>query len=210
MLRRVGSVPARVSTSFPRVGSRFCATSLRDVFARRFRATLLASTSLTLACELLPHPGDTAGEQRVARWEWHGRLVMEDDSTLTLTRLRIDTAGVMERRDVLLTRFEFDPTGEPGDEYWLTLGLDLGTAGDLPLNEPLAIGAPPAPVRAAGTVVGLGTPLRPDSVRGRFLLSQRGLRQLTGRIEATLFFTAWHDTSAHATYELRQKIYGVK
>jgi hypothetical protein len=42
------------------------------------------------------------------------------------------------------------------------------------------------------------------------LISRRGLRQLTGRIDARLYFTAWHDSTAHAVYELRQKIFGVK
>jgi hypothetical protein len=159
---------------------------------------------------MLPRPGDTAGEQRAARWEWHGRLVVEHDPILTLTRMRIDTAGTTERRDVMLTRFDFDPAAGPGDEYSLTLGLDLGVARDLPINQPIPIGDSPAPIRAFGTVTHLGTPLRPDSVRGVYVLEQRGLRTLTGRVQATLYFTAWADTSVHAIYELRQKIYGVK
>jgi hypothetical protein len=39
-----------------------------------------------------------------------------------------------------------------------------------------------------------------------FGMSQRGIGQIYGRIDATLFFTAWDDTSRHATYRLRQRI----
>ena len=182
-------------------------TQVLDVFVRRLCWTLLL---LVGGCEGLDKPGDTLGEQLSARWEWRGRLVVEVDSTLTLVRLRIDTAGVTERHDVILTRFDFDPEAGMGDEYALSLGLDLGVARDLPLMEPVTLGSPPARIPAYGTVTRLGTPLRTDSVRGTFVLGQRGLRQLTGRVEARFYLTAWHDTSAHATYELRQKIYGVK
>ena len=129
---------------------------------------------------------------------------------LTLVRLRIDTTGANGRHDILLARFDFDPSSGMGDEYALTLGLDLGLARDLPIDRPVSLGPPPARVPAYGTVTRLGTPLRPDSVRGTLLLSQRGLRQLTGRIDATLYFTAWDDSTRHVRYELRQEIFGVK
>ncbi|HXF95297.1 MAG TPA: hypothetical protein VNI61_04275 [Gemmatimonadales bacterium] len=161
-------------------------------------------------CDPLQRPGDTTGEQSAARWEWRGRLVVETDSLLTLVRLRIDTTALAERHDVLLARFDFDPSAGAGDEYALTVALDLGPVRDLPLNRPLPLGPPPARIPAYATVSRLGTPLRPDSVRGTFLLAQRGLRQLTGRIDATLYFTAWEDPTQHAAYELRQKIFGVK
>jgi hypothetical protein len=165
---------------------------------------------LSAGCDPLRRPGDTTGEQRAARWEWSGRLAAEPDSALTLVRLRIDTAGAVGRHDVLLARFDFDPSPAVGDEYALTVGLDLGVARDLPLDRPLPLGPPPARIPALGTVTRLGTPLRPDSVRGTVLLSRRGLRQLTGRIDATLYFTAWGDTARHASYPLHQKIFGVK
>lgn len=161
-------------------------------------------------CDPLSRPGDTEGEQVAARWEWHGRLVVDTDPDLTLIRLRIDTAGVLERNDVLLARFDFDPSPSAGDEYAIALGLELGQARALPLDVPLALGAPPARIPAYGTVARFGTPLRPDSVRGWLLLGQRGLRQLTGRIDATLYFTAWSDSAIHGRYQLRQKIFGVK
>jgi hypothetical protein len=56
----------------------------------------------------------------------------------------------------------------------------------------------------------LCAPLRPDSVRGTYRLGRRGLRQLDGRIDATLFFTAWHDSTHHVSYPLRQIVYAVK
>ena len=195
-----------------RVGP-FIATSCRDTSSLP-TVSLLTSfllTSLLLSgCEGLDKPGDTLGEQLSARWEWRGRLVTEVDSTLTLVRLRIDTAGVRERHDVMLTRFDFDPEAGAGDEYALTLGLDLGVARDLPLWEPLSLGPAPARIRAYGTVTRLGSPLKTDSVRGTFVLGRRGLRQLTGRVDARFYLTGWHDTTAHTTYELRQKIFGVK
>ncbi len=42
------------------------------------------------------------------------------------------------------------------------------------------------------------------------MISQRGMAQIVGRIDATLFFTAWNDTSLHASYRLRQRIDGLR
>jgi hypothetical protein len=41
-------------------------------------------------------------------------------------------------------------------------------------------------------------------------MAQRGIAQIYGRIDATLFFTAWDDTSLHASYRLRQRIDGLR
>jgi len=161
------------------------------------------------ACDPYERADDTAGEQLAARWEWHGRLLVETDSSLTHTRIRIDS-GAAERHDVLLARFDFDPAYGAGDEYSLTLGLDLGIARDLPLNEPIPLGPPPGRIPAAATVTCLCRPLRPDSVHGTLTIHQRGMRQITARIDATLHFTAWQDSSAHVTYVLRQRLYGVR
>jgi hypothetical protein len=170
----------------------------------------LAALLLTLpACDPYERAGDTEGEQLAARWEWHGRLVVETDSGLTLTRIRIDSTA-SARHDVILARFDFDPAYGAGDEYSLTIGLDLGVARDLPLNEPIALGPPPGRIPAAATVTCLCRPLRPDSVRGSLTIHQRGVRQITARIDATLHFTAWHDSTAHVSYLLRQRLYGVK
>jgi hypothetical protein len=170
----------------------------------------LTSSLLALGCETASRPGDTEGVQQAAKWEWYGRLVLETDSTLALTRLRIDS-GLPARHDVILARYDFDPTTlSAGDEYALTIGLDLGRARELPLGNPLPLGPPPGRIPAFGLVTCLCRPLRPDSVRGTLRILQRGVRQITARLDATLYFTAWHDTTMHAAYPLRQTLYGVK
>lgn len=171
---------------------------------------LLAASALVPGCDAASRPGDTEGLQQSARWEWHGRLRVETDSLLTITRLRVDS-GLPERHDILLVRYDFDPTtASAGDEYALTVGLDLGVVRDLPLGQPLTIGTPPARIPAAAIVTCLCRPLRPDSVRGTLWILQRGIRQITGRIDATLYFTAWHDSTVHTAYRVRQALYGVK
>jgi hypothetical protein len=147
--------------------------------------------------------------QQRAEWAWYGRLVFEADSALTLVRLRIDTTGVTTRHDVLLARYDFDPvTTSAGDEYALTLGLDLGQARELPVTTPIPLGVQGG-IAAIGLVDCLCTPLKPDSVRGLLEIRQRGLRQLTMRIDATLYFTQWHDSAKRTTYRLRQSLFGV-
>lgn len=158
-------------------------------------------------CELLPRAGDTHGEQLAGRWEWHGRLHVETDERYTLVRLGVDTAGVAERHDVVLARFDFDPSDGAGDEYSLTIALDIGDARRRQANRPYALGTD---IPAVATVICLCRPLRPDSVRGTYEIHTRGSRQLAGRIDATLHFTAWHDPDVHATYGLRQRIHGVR
>jgi hypothetical protein len=157
---------------------------------------------------VLPKETDTQGQQRAAAWAWSGRLVADTDTTLTLVRLRIDSAGTSERHDVLLTRFDFNPMTGLGDEHSLTLGLDLGRARDLPVGTPLRLGVPGG-IPALGIVTCLCTPLRPDSVSGWLVIQQRGLRQLVMRIDAMLHFTQWADTTRHAAYPLRQLMFGV-
>lgn len=175
---------------------------------RRFSVTLVSATSV-LACDLGPRPGDTSGVQQQAEWAWQGRIVADTDATLTLVRLRIDTTGVTERHDVLLARYDFDPvTTSAGDEYALTLALDLGNARALPVLTPLPLGLPGG-VPAIATAHCLCAPLAPDSVRGQLEIRQRGLRQLTMRVDATFYFTQWRDSSQHVTYRLRQSLFGV-
>ena len=74
---------------------------------------------------------------------------------------------------------------------------------------PYALGPAPG-IPAYGTVTCLCRPLKPDSVRGTFTISQRGMGQIVGRIDATLFFTAWDDSSHHSSYRLRQRIDGMR
>ena len=181
--------------------SRLYVTIFRDALPRRF---FLATLALLAACDAVSRPGDTLGLQSAARWEWHGRLVVERDSTLTLVRMAIDTTH--GGGDVALARFDFNPAVGEGDEYSLTLALDLGRARDLRQNVPYPLGPPPARLPAYATVTCLCRPLQPDSVRGTFTLATRGLRQITGRVDATLYFTEWNDAARHVTYSLHQRI----
>jgi len=158
----------------------------------------------------VPRAGDTTGVQTLGRWEWHGRLVVDRDPRVTLARLRIDTSDAGQRGDVMLVRYEFNPSPALGDEYAVTLGLELGRVRDLRPYTPYAIGSPPARLAAHATVTCLCRPLREDSIRGSFLLATRGLRQLTGRIDATLYFTEWNNPAHHATYSLHQRVDAIK
>ena len=96
-----------------------------NVVARRLCLTTLRL--LCLACDGPSHRGDTLGAQSSARWEWHGRIAVTQDPRLTLTRLAIDTGH--GGGDVGLARYDFNPAEGEGDEYSLTLGLDLGQIG---------------------------------------------------------------------------------
>jgi hypothetical protein len=158
------------------------------------------------ACDILPRPGDTQGVQQAGRWEQHGRIVAETDPRFTAVYLRVDTS-ITERHDVLLARFDFDPSDALGDEYALTVALDLRDARQLSAGQRYPLGDS---MPAWGTVTCLCRPLRPDSVRGTYVMQTRGTRQIAGRIDATLYFTAWNDATKHATYRLRQRIHGVR
>jgi len=182
--------------------SRLCATFLCNAVARRLWSTLLPL--FCLACDGVSRPDDTLGLQSSAHWEWHGRLVVEPDSALTLVRMAIDTAH--GGHDVGLARYDFNPAVGEGDEYSITLGLDFGNVRDLRQNVPYALGPPPAHLLAYATVTCFCRPLKPDSVRGTFTLATRGLRQITGRVDATLYFTEWNDAARHVTYPLHQRI----
>lgn len=131
---------------------------------------------------------------------------MDTDPRYTVVYLRVDTA-VAERHDVLLARYDFDPSEAAGDEYALIVGLDLGDARALSANRPYPLGDA---IKAYATVSCLCRPLRPDSVRGSYTMQTRGSRQLAGRIDATLYFSAWDDSTHHATYRLRQRLHGVR
>src|SRR5438128_3097306 len=107
----------------------------------RFSSTLLLSTFFLGACDATSRPGDTLGMQTSARWEWHARLVVEPDPTLTLWRLRNDTT--QGGGDVGLASYDFNPSAAEGDEYELTLGLDFGRVRDLRQDVPYTLGPPP-------------------------------------------------------------------
>ena len=161
---------------------------------------------------MLPRPTDTQGIQRAARWDHYGKLFVERDSQYTLVRLRVDTTGITERHDVVLARFDFDPSDGDGDEYSLTIALDIGDVRRRAANRayPLGERAVGDSIPAYATVTCFCRPLRPDSVRGTYMMQTRGVRQLAGRIEATLYFTAWSDTTIHATYRLQQRLHGIR
>ena len=171
------------------------------------RTQCVLALSLLTACEILPRPGDTQGEQQAGRWDQRARLSVRTDPRYTLVHLRVDTTGIAERHDVVLARFDFDPSHGAGDEYALTIALDIGDARRLAANRAYSLGDS---IPAFGTVTCLCRPLRPDSVRGTYTMQTRGQRQLVGRIDATLYFTAWDDSSVHATYRLQQRIHGVR
>src|SRR5947207_14068162 len=107
--------------------SRLYVTIFRDALPRRLCLMLLLL--FCLACDPVSRPDDTLGLQSAARWEWHGRLVGESDSTLTLVRMAIDTTR--GGGDVGLVRYDFNPAVGEGDEYSVTLALDLGRVRDL-------------------------------------------------------------------------------
>jgi hypothetical protein len=178
-----------------------------------FRSSALISVVLVGlvvgGCELLPRPGDTQGEQQQALWTSSGKIVVDTDARLTIVRLRVDSAGVIGRHDVLLTRFEF---GSPADAsaYELRLGLDFGDTRQLSLGRVYSVGGKRADIPGFGTVACLCHPLRPDSVRGTYELERLGIAQITGHIDVTLFFTAWDNPAVHESYRLKQRIEGVK
>src|SRR6266699_3383943 len=128
--------------------SRLYVTIFRDVFSRRLCLTTFAL--LCLASDGVSRPDDPLGLQSTARWEWHGRLVVEGDSALTLVRMAIDTAH--GGHDVGLARYDFNPAVGEGDEYSLTLALDLESVRDLRQNVPYVLVPPPARIPAYATV----------------------------------------------------------
>src|SRR5437773_2290160 len=72
--------------------SRLYVTIFRDALPRRLCLMLLPL--FCLACDGVSRPDDTLGLQSSARWQWHGRLVVEPDSARTLVRMAIDTGRV--------------------------------------------------------------------------------------------------------------------
>lgn len=154
----------------------------------------------------MPRPGDTQGVQQKGEWDQHGRVVVETDPRYTVVYVHVDTTTVAGA-DVVLAQFDFDPSEGTGDEYSLTIALDIGDARARAANHAYSLGDS---IPAVATVTCLCRPLRPDSVRGTYTIQTRGLRQIAGRIDATLYFTAWNDSTRHALYRLRQRIHGVR
>lgn len=174
----------------------------------RFTPLRLFLTSLCLGCGFFPEKGDTEGDQQQAQWLTSARLVVDTDPTLTIIRLKsAPLDSTHGGHHLLLARYDFNPDQTIlGDEYSLHIGLDLGSIRTLERGTAYPLGPPPARIPAYATVSCLCSPLRPDSVRGTFTIVQRGLAQIVGRIDATLFFTEWNDSTKHATYRLRQRL----
>jgi hypothetical protein len=186
----------------PQSRSRFCASSLRILSIGLFL------TSFCLGCGFFPEKGDTDGDQQQAQWQPRGRLVVDTDPILTLVRLKtVPMDSLHGGHSVVLTRFDFNPDHTIlGDEYSLQVALDLGDIRTIERGTLYPLGPPPARIPAYATVSCLCSPLRPDSVRGTFGIIQRGMTQIIARIDATLFFTEWDDSTKHATYRLRQRL----
>ncbi len=181
-------------------------TIFRDVVLLRLFVTLWSL--LCVACDPTTRLGDTQGIQSAARWEWHGRVVVTQDPTLTLVRLALDTLHGGD--DVGLARYDFNPGVGAGGEYSITLALDLGRARELRQNVPYPLGPPGTRIPAYATVTCVCGPFKPDSVRGTFLMATRGMRQISGRVDATIYFTEWNDPTRRTTYSLHQRIDLVK
>ena len=189
-----------------------CGTSWRrsGTEPRGRGAWLALSAAGALSACAAPSPvRDTTGIQTLGRWEWRGHLVVATDPRVTLVRLRIDTSGPAGT-DVALARYDFEPDAPAGGSYELDLGLAFGRIRDLRPLTSYTLGSPPARVLAYATVTCVCLPLRPDSVRGTFELATRGMRQVTGRVDATLYFTEWGDPTRHAVYALHQRIDALK
>jgi hypothetical protein len=164
---------------------------------------------LSLGCDILPRKGDTLGDQQQAQWLIAARIVVDTDPDLTLVRLRAEPLDSAQGgHHVLLARFEFNPSQGSGDEYALNIALDFGSIRTRKVGTVYPLGPAPAGIPAYGTVTCLCRPLKPDSMAGNFTMLHRGIGQFYGRIDATLFFTAWDDSSRHVSYRLRQRIDG--
>jgi len=153
---------------------------------------------------------DTRGVQTLGRWEWHARILAEPDTQLTLVHLRVDTTPRPDAGDVVLARYEFNPTDALGDEYALTIGLSLGRVRDLSVGASAPLGPPPGRIPVNATVACLCRPLKLDSVHGGFRLVTRGMRQLVGRLDATFYFSEWNAPTRHTRYAVRQRLDAIK
>ncbi|HXQ28166.1 MAG TPA: hypothetical protein VN848_02755 [Gemmatimonadales bacterium] len=160
------------------------------------------------ACAGASRRGDTTAIQTLGRWEWHARLARGEDSSFTIERLSIDTAAAGS--DVALLRYEFHPIGGLGAASAVTLGLDLRALRTLRPGVSYTMGSASATVPAYATLTCLCPPLRSDSVRGTFLLVTRGMRQLTGRIDAAVYLSEWNASDRHVTYALHQRFDALK
>lgn len=147
--------------------------------------------------------GDTEGFQRRAEWWTGARIAVEDDSLLTIRRL----GAAPGEHDVMIAAFDFNPSPDVlGDEYSLSIAIDIGPPGAVPIEDPRPLGPPEGLEVALGSRIGLGPILRPDSVRGEFMLISQGMMHTIGRIDAWLYFSHWDDSTRTVVERLRQRV----
>ena len=147
--------------------------------------------------------GDTEGFQRLGEWWTDARIVVEEDSILTLRRV----VAVPGEHDVLIAALDFNPSQDAlGDEYSLSIAIDIGPPKALPVETQRAIGGPDGLEAALGSRIGLGPILRPDSVRGEFRLLGQGMMHTIARIDASLYFSDWDDSTKVVVERMRRRL----
>jgi len=170
--------------------------------ARRTVGALAAAASVVVAC-FGSYRGDTEGFQRLGEWWTDARIVVEEDSVLTLQRL----VAAPGEHDVLIAALDFNPSRDVmGDEYSLSIAIDIGPAKTLPIGTQRALGGPDGLRAALGSRIGLGPILRPDSVRGDFRLLSQGMMHTIARIDASLYFSHWDDSTKVVVEQMRRRL----
>jgi len=162
----------------------------------------LAALATVAAC-FGSYRGDTEGFQRVGEWWTAARVVEEEDSVLTLQRVTVAPG----QHDVLVAAIDFNPTRDAlGDEYSLSIAIDIGPPGHVPVGQVQTLGGPDGLPAALGSRIGLGPILRPDSVRGQFRLLSQGMMHTIARIDASLYFSHWDDSTKVVIERMRRRL----
>ena len=163
----------------------------------------MAAASLAPVACFGSYRGDTEGFQRQGEWWTGARIATEVDSVLTLRRV----AAAPGEHDVLVAALDFNPSQDVlGDEYSLSIAIDIGPPKSLPVETPRALGGPDGLAVALGSRIGLGPILRPDSVRGQFRLLGQGMMHTIARIDANLYFSDWDDSTKIVVERMRRRL----
>ena len=169
---------------------------------RTFHALAAVAAAGVVAC-FGSYRGDTEGFQRLGEWWTDARIVVEEDSIITLRRL----VAAPGEHDVLIATLDFNPSQDLlGDEYSLSLAIDIGPAKALAVETQRALGGPDGLAAALGSRIGLGPILRPDSVRGEFRLLGQGMMHTIARIDASLYFSHWNDSTKVVVERMRRRL----
>ena len=148
-------------------------------------------------------PGDTTGFQRAGQWWQEAALEVEEHPELTVRTVRV----VPGTREVLVAAIDFNPTHEMlGDEYSVSFGLDLGPEGSRKRDTVYDIGGPEGIRAFLGSKIGLGPVLKPDSIRGQFMILTRGQMQMVARVEAEFYYSHWDDSTNVVIETVRRRI----